>query len=75
MVIHTYVIIAGEFCHFEAFPSMCDYGYDATRSTISIFHLVDVLLMNQVSTTVDGISMFAFPQPSNDNGHQHDAYE
>ena len=57
----TDVIIAWKFCDFKAFPSFGVYGYDATRSMISIPHLVDIILMNQVSATIDGISMFAFP--------------
>lgn len=57
----TDVIIAGKFCDFEVFPSFGVYGYNTTRSTISIPHLVDIILMNQVSTAVDGVSMLAFP--------------
>ena len=57
----TDVIIAGKFRNFETFPSFGVYGYDATWSTISIPYLVDIILMNQVSTAVDGVSMFTFP--------------
>ena len=57
----TDVIIAGKFCNFKAFPSFGVNGYDTTWSTVSIPHLVDIVLMNQVSAAVDGVSMFAFP--------------
>ena len=67
-------IIAGKFCHFEAFTSVCDYGYDTTWSTVSIPYLVYVLLVNHV-TAIDCVSMFAFSKFSNDHSDNHDAYE